>query len=198
MFIQSVVTPNANALKFFPGGPVMTEGVYDFTNAEAAEISPLASALFSIDGVEQVFYGSDFISVTKRDDIEWSTVKPQVIMAIISNYKEDSSLFTDEQEQFMDIGDPGDDPISQQVVSILRKYVLPRLLADGGHIEFKGVKDGVLCLKLRGACASCPSSSMTLKHGIKSLVMAYVPEITDVVEFKENGDTQSEEQDTTI
>lgn len=183
MFIQSVKTPNPNAMKFFPGGVVMSEGVRDFLDAESASVAPLAAAVFALDGVEQVFFGSDFISVTKTDEVDWAILKPQVIVAILNNYVEGGSLFgvTESVTSSDDVIDTDyDDPIVAQILDLLAKYVIPRIEADGGYVEFKGYKDGVVFLKLRGACATCPSASMTLQHGIKSLIMAWIPEITEV------------------
>lgn len=192
MFIQSVKTPNPNAIKFFPGGKVMGEGrAYDFTGPEDAEVSPMAAAIFRIDGVTQIFYGDDFVSVTKTEDADWEVTKPQVIMAILNYYSEEGSLFGEsgdaggnEDGEGIDIGyaAAGDDPLSQKIVDLLEQYVAPRLAVDGGHVEFIGFIDGIVKLKLRGACSSCPSATMTLKHGIKSLLMAWIPEVLDVEE----------------
>lgn len=186
MFIQTETTPNPASLKFLPGVEVMVNGTADFENAEAAEVSPLARDLFRIDGVGRVFFGNDFVAVTKGQG-DWQHIKAPILGVIMDHYQANRPLFDDEnagQAASADAGDAADDlPDSEIVVQIkdlLDTRVRPAVAQDGGDIIFHGYNDGVVFLKMQGACAGCPSSTATLKHGIENLLRYYIPEITEV------------------
>jgi Fe-S cluster biogenesis protein NfuA len=184
MFIQTEDTPNPNTLKFLPGRNVMGEGaVADFPDAEAAERSPLANALFGIPDVSRVFFGSDFISVTKSD-ADWKHLKPAILAAIMDHFTQDLPLIEGghvEAEDQTVYGD-GDPEIVAQIKELLDTRVRPAVAADGGDIIFKGFNggSGIVFLHLQGACAGCPSSTMTLKHGIENMLRHYIPEVNAV------------------
>lgn len=196
MFIRTEATPNPNSLKFYPGKVVIESGSYEFSNLEETNISQLASELFNIGNINNVFYGYDFIVVTKNDNVEWSILKPEVFLVIASHYSSNRPLFdvdniydNDDDELNNDIGNY-DDIISKynkeeaelvnQVIEILELYVRPRVMEDGGDVRFRLYKEGIVYLKMKGACSSCPSAIVTLKQGIKNLLTTYIPDIIDV------------------
>ncbi|HEX3666481.1 MAG TPA: NifU family protein [Rhizomicrobium sp.] len=184
MFIQTEDTPNPNTLKFLPGREVMGTGaVADFPDAEAAQRSPLASALFGIGEVARVFFGSDFISVTKAD-VEWKHLKPAVLAAIMDHFTQGLPLIEGDHAEAEDetIYGEGDPEIVAQIRELLDTRVRPAVASDGGDIVFRGFDggSGVVFLHLRGSCAGCPSSTMTLKHGIENMLRHYIPEVNAV------------------
>jgi Fe-S cluster biogenesis protein NfuA len=185
MFIQTESTPNPNTLKFLPGRDVMGQGALaDFPDAETAVRSPLASALFEIPDVARVFFGSDFISVTKSD-ADWKLLKPAILAAIMDHFTQGLPLLVDgshaeaEDESVYGESDP---EIVAQIKELLDTRVRPAVAADGGDIIFKGFNggSGIVFLHLQGACAGCPSSTMTLKHGIENMLRHYIPEVNAV------------------
>jgi Fe-S cluster biogenesis protein NfuA len=181
MFIQTETTPNPNTLKFLPGELVMPQGTADFREVGEATRSPFAQRLFRLNGVQGVFYGRDFISITKDDAKDWSALKPLILGLIMDHFSQaDPKLFNDEKEQ----GTHGDadlsNPIIKQIVELLDKRIRPAVAMDGGDIQFVDFQDGVVMLQMRGACAGCPSSTMTLKAGIENMLRHYVPEVTEV------------------
>ncbi|NKB42991.1 MAG: NifU family protein [Alphaproteobacteria bacterium] len=184
MFIQTEPTPNPATLKFLPGRPVMDSGVADFTTAEDAQQSPLARRLFELDGVTGVFFGTDFVTVTKTDDMDWQVIKPLVLGAIMDHYTSGQPLMldgagsTDESDTFAD--DDADPDVIDQIKELIETRVRPAVAQDGGDIIYKGFKGGTVYLHMRGACAGCPSSTMTLKSGIENMLRHYVPEVTQV------------------
>lgn len=181
MFIQTEATPNPSTLKFIPGKPVLSEGTADFRSAQDAAKSPLAQRLFGISGVTGVFLGSDFVSVTKGD-IEWPHLKPMVLGAIMEHYMtgasgaEDGSANDDEAGGY----DPKDEETVATIKELLETRVRPAVAQDGGDITFSGFRDGVVYLHMRGACAGCPSSTATLRHGIENLLRHFCPEVQEV------------------
>ena len=185
MFIQTEATPNPATLKFLPGKVVYEAGSADFRDPEsAAEASPLAAKLFSIAGVTGVFFGYDFITVTK-DDAEWQHLKPAILGAIMEHFMSGAPVMNstagaaelgDEQEFY----DESDEPIVATIKELLDTRVRPAVAQDGGDITFKGYKDGRVFLHMKGACAGCPSSTATLKHGIQNLLRHFVPEVQEV------------------
>ncbi len=184
MFIQTEQTPNPATLKFLPGRPVMSSGVADFTNPDDAKAqSPLAGRLFDVDGVGGVFFGADFITITKTEEAEWQVLKPLVLGTIMDHFTSGAALMhegageTDVEE--MTDGDV-DPEIIDQIKELLETRVRPAVAQDGGDIVYKGFKDGTVFLHMRGACAGCPSSTMTLKMGIENMLRHYVPEVTQV------------------
>jgi len=183
MFIQTEATPNPATLKFLPGGPVLENGSREIQNEEEARISPLASALFTIDGVSGVFLGPDFISVTKSSG-EWPHLKPAILGAIMEHFMSGGPILTpgadggqqDAQEFFA----PEDSEIVVTIKDLIETRVRPAVAADGGDIVFRGFKDGVVYLQMKGACSGCPSSAATLKRGIQNLLCHFLPEVKSV------------------
>jgi Fe-S cluster biogenesis protein NfuA len=180
MFIETDVTPNPATLKFLPGRVVLEQGSADFDTAEAATISPLASVLFELPAVERVFLGSDFVSVTKSDDIEWPALKPQVLGAIMEHYLSGRPVMMSDAAAAAEDVDPADRGIADQIKELLDARVRPAVAGDGGDIVFRGYRAGVVTLHMQGACSGCPSSTATLKMGIENLLRHYVPEVTSV------------------
>eukprot|EP01024_Parvocaulis_polyphysoides_P063928 TRINITY_DN7414_c0_g1_i1.p1 TRINITY_DN7414_c0_g1~~TRINITY_DN7414_c0_g1_i1.p1 ORF type:complete len:322 (-),score=40.62 TRINITY_DN7414_c0_g1_i1:146-1051(-) len=195
IMIQTQGTPNPSSLMFLPGEVVMESGTFDFSDSEAAQKSPLASALFQIVGVTRVFFGKDFITITKDDDCEWEQIKPQIQAAIGDYYSGGDPLFLDESHlRSCSLEETDDD---DQVVSLIKELLLtrirPAVQEDGGDIEFVGFdhESGVVTLKMQGSCSGCPSSSVTLKNGIENMLMHYIPEVKaveqDMDEFELEG-----------
>jgi Fe-S cluster biogenesis protein NfuA len=183
MFIQTESTPNPATLKFLPGRTVMGEGaVADFPSAETAGRSPLARALFATPEVSRVFFGSDFISVTKKEG-DWKHLKPAILGTIMEHFTSGAPLMeggaaeTDDESY----GD-GDPEVIEQIKELIETRVRPAVAQDGGDIIFKGFDGatGIVSLHLQGSCAGCPSSTMTLKNGIENMLRHYVPEVTAV------------------
>ena len=177
MFIQTEDTPNPSTLKFIPGQIVMPTGTADFRTADTAGRSPLARALFGVGGVDGVFLGSDFVSVTKAADAEWFSVKPAVLAAIMDHYT--SGLPTVEETEAVAAGEP-DSEIVLQIKEILETRVRPAVAQDGGDIVFHDFDEGVVYLEMHGSCSGCPSSTATLKAGIENMLRYYSPEVREV------------------
>ena len=184
MFIQTESTPNPQTLKFLPGRDVMGEGsVADFPDPQSAERSPLARALFDVPGVARVFFGSDFISVTKSEE-DWRHLKPAILGAIMDHFMRDLPLIDGKHEEDEDDASygEGNPEIVAQIKELLDTRVRPAVAGDGGDIIFKGFDEGsgTVFLHLRGSCAGCPSSTMTLKNGIENMLRHYIPEVSTV------------------
>jgi Fe-S cluster biogenesis protein NfuA len=168
---------------FLPGQSVFEGGSADIENARAAMASPLAKALFRIDGVVRVFYGSDFVTVTKSDDVNWSTLKPDIFAAIMDFFASGEPLFTDKSGLAADTAiHEDDDEVVAMIKELLETRIRPAVQEDGGDIMFKSYDpdSGIVKLKMQGACSGCPSSSVTLKSGIENMLMHYVPEVQGV------------------
>jgi NFU1 iron-sulfur cluster scaffold homolog, mitochondrial len=181
MFIETEDTPNPATLKFIPGGrDVMGTGTADFTSAEAAARSPLASALFSLDGVARVFLGGDFVTVTKTDGHDWSEIRPLVLSAIVDHFVSGRPVVEGHAELEDEDVAPEDSEIVAQIKELLDTRVRPAVASDGGDIVFRGYRDGVVRLHMQGACSGCPSSRATLKHGVENMLRHYVPEVHTV------------------
>ena len=185
MFIETEPTPNPATLKFLPGRPVMEAGTLDIRDAQAAGQSPLAQALFSIDGVSGVFFGSDFVSVTKSDG-DWAHLKPGILGAIMEHFMSGAPLIDDEHRapaDGIDVGeffDAKDGETVDTIKDLIETRVRPAVAGDGGDITFKGYRDGIVYLTMKGACSGCPSSTATLKSGIQNLLKHFVPEVHGV------------------
>jgi Fe-S cluster biogenesis protein NfuA len=183
MFIQTEPTPNPAALKFLPGRTVLSHGTLDIRDREAAAQSPLAERLFEITGVSGVFFGADFISVTKASG-EWQQLKPAILGAIMEHFMSGTPLVRGEAGAASDGGDEFFDSKDAETVSIIKELietrVRPAVENDGGDITFRGFKDGVVFLDMKGACSGCPSSTATLRHGIQNLLRHYVPDVVEV------------------
>jgi Fe-S cluster biogenesis protein NfuA len=181
MFIQTESTPNPATLKFLPGQTVLAAGTADFPSAEAAEASPLARRVFGAGGVAGVFFGPDFVTVTKTDDADWSHIKPGILGAIMEHFQSGAPTIEGEAGAVGHAEHHGDDDeIVVQIKELLDTRVRPAVAQDGGDITFHGFDRGVVYLHMQGACAGCPSSTMTLKMGIENLLRHYIPEVTEV------------------
>jgi Fe-S cluster biogenesis protein NfuA len=188
MYIETETTPNPATLKFLPGRSVMETGTREFTSPEAAETSPLARALFDIGEITGVFFGSDFISITAAPAVDWSQLKPQVVSVLLDHFVSQAPLFIGgdasaivvpaEEEMIED--DPEHADIVAQIHDLLESRIRPAVAGDGGDIQYRGFREGVVYLSMQGACSGCPSSSATLKNGIEALLKHYIPEVTEV------------------
>ncbi len=183
MFIQTEPTPNPATLKFIPGRSVLGDGTADYRSRDEAGASPLAARLFDVDGVRGVFLGSDFISVTKGD-LEWQHVKPMILGAIMDHYMSGAPIMADGGDMAADLPkgqyDVKDEETVKTIKELLDTRVRPAVANDGGDITFQGFKDGVVFLHMRGACAGCPSSTATLRHGIENLLKHFCPDVQEV------------------
>ena len=183
MFIQTEATPNPATLKFLPGRTVMGEGaVADFPSAEQAGRSPLARALFETPEVSRVFFGSDFISITKREG-DWKHLKPALLGVIMEHFTRGLPLIESAAEETDEASyGEGDPEVVAQIRDLIDTRVRPAVAQDGGDIIFKGFDGatGIVSLHLQGSCAGCPSSTMTLRNGIENMLRHYVPEVTAV------------------
>ncbi len=180
MFIQTETTPNPATLKFLPGQDVLGSGTADFTNPDAAAASPLASAVFQIEGVTGVFLGADFVTVTKQSEIEWAHLKPAILGAIMEHFQSGRPVMEGEAASGHATQEGPDGVIVEQIKELLDTRVRPAVAQDGGDITFHGFDRGVVYLHMKGACAGCPSSTLTLKMGIENLLRHYIPEVTEV------------------
>jgi Fe-S cluster biogenesis protein NfuA len=181
MFIQTEATPNPATLKFLPGRPVLDNGTLDMRGRAEAANSPLAERLFDISGIGGVFLGSDFIAVTKSDG-DWQQLKPAILGAIMEHFMSGAPVVTGGGESAAE-DEFFDDKDSETVTTIkelIETRVRPAVANDGGDITFRGYKDGVVYLAMKGACSGCPSSTATLRHGIENLLRHYVPDVTEV------------------
>tara|TARA_B100001121_G_C18550906_1_gene555398 strand:+ start:374 stop:913 length:540 start_codon:yes stop_codon:yes gene_type:complete len=177
MFVQTEVTPNPNSLKFIPGKKVSNSGPYEITNKNEFK-NELVKNLLSVNGVEGIFLGQDFISVNKRDEIDWQEIKHIVISLINDFYSSGNDFVIDEniKSNKEDLSE-----IEEKIVKILEQKIRPAVARDGGDIKFKEFKDGVVKVQLQGSCSGCPSSTMTLKQGVQNLLCHYLPEVKEVI-----------------
>lgn len=181
MFIQTETTPNPATLKFLPGQTVLDRGTADFTESDAAAVSPLAARVFAVNGVTGVFLGSDFVTVTKADATQWDHIKPAILGAIMEHYQSGAPVMQGSVDLTGHAEHSGEDEaIVTQIKELLDTRVRPAVAQDGGDITFHGFDRGVVYLHMQGACAGCPSSTMTLKMGIENLLRHYIPEVTEV------------------
>ena len=182
MFIQTEATPNPATLKFLPGRAVLEKGTLDLRSSEEAAQSPLAERLFAIPGVSGVFFGSDFITITKNTG-EWQQLKPMILGTIMEHFMSGAPLLTHEIAEETDADEFFDTADAETVATIkelIETRVRPAVANDGGDITFRGFKDGVVYLNMKGACAGCPSSTATLRHGIQNLLRHFVPDVVEV------------------
>lgn len=183
MFIQTEATPNPATLKFLPGQTVLEQETRDYRSATDAEDSPLAQKLFSVEGVDGVFFGQEFISVTKSD-VEWAHIKPAILGAIMEHFLSGQPVLDGtgeaDGETSGEFFEESDAETVKIIKELLETRVRPAVANDGGDITFQGFKDGVVFLHMRGACAGCPSSTATLKHGIENLLRHFVPDVQEV------------------
>ena len=181
MFIQTEATPNPATLKFLPGQAVLEAGTADFPSRDLAEKSPLATRIFAVSGVEGVFFGHDFVTVTKSDTTEWDHIKPAILGAIMEHYQSGQPVIEGEGQATGHVEHDGPDKeVVDQIKELLDTRVRPAVAQDGGDITFHGFDRGVVYLHMQGACAGCPSSTLTLKMGIENLLRHYIPEVLEV------------------
>jgi Fe-S cluster biogenesis protein NfuA len=189
MLIETERTPNPATRKFLPGRTVMEAGGRDFPNADAADASPLAAALFATGMVDGVYFGRDFISVSAAPTVEWEMLEPEVLGLLLDHFSLDAPLFAQGSAAGIEIApesplsfedDPADADIIDQIKELIETRVRPAVAQDGGDIVYRGYKDGRLYLGMQGACQGCPSSAVTLKRGIEGLIKHYVPEVETV------------------
>jgi len=179
MFIQTEQTPNPASLKFIPGKPVMGAGTADYTSRDQAADSPLAQRLFDVDGVEGVFLGGDFLTVTKHEAKDWQVMKPMILGAIMEHYTSGQPAVAAGGEAATP-GAEADSEVVAQIRELIDTRVRPVVARDGGDITFHEFRDGVVFLHMKGACSGCPSSTMTLKNGIENMLRHFVPEVQAV------------------
>jgi Fe-S cluster biogenesis protein NfuA len=183
MLILTEATPNPATLKFLPGRPVLEKGTLDLRQPEEAAQSPLAERLFGIAGVSGVFFGSDFIAITKNAG-EWQQLKPMILGAIMEHFVSGEPLIRQDAPGQHDGGEffePADAETVATIKDLIETRVRPAVANDGGDITFRGFKDGIVYLNMKGACSGCPSSTATLRHGIQNLLRHYIPEVTEVL-----------------
>ena len=177
MFVQTEVTPNPNSLKFLPGKKVSNSGPYEISNKDDTK-NELVKDILSINGVERIFLGQDFISINKNDQIKWDEIKHIVISMINDFYSTGKDFVIDDN---LKDDETNLDEIEQKIVKILDQKIRPAVARDGGDIKFKEYKDGVVKVELQGSCSGCPSSTMTLKKGVQNLLRHYLPEVKEVI-----------------
>ena len=182
MFIQTESTPNPATLKFLPGCEVMSKGTANFTSSEMAKNSPLALHLFKIEGVDAVYLGGDFITITKLESKEWETLKPLILGAIMEHFSSGEPVIQDSNQEDIDSDDDdlSDGSIESQIKELLDTRVRPAVAQDGGDIIFHSFEEGIVYLTMQGACSGCPSSTATLKDGIEKMLIHFIPEVTEV------------------
>ncbi|MGD1883806.1 MAG: NifU family protein [Paracoccaceae bacterium] len=182
MFIQTESTPNPATLKFLPGQTVLEMGTADFPTIEAAEKSPLAQRLFAVEGVTGIFFGNDFVTVTKVDAVDWDHIKPALLGGIMEHFQSGKPVMDEGHKAASGHAEhSGEDAqVVGQIKELLDTRVRPAVAQDGGDITFHGFDRGVVYLHMQGACAGCPSSTLTLKMGIENLLRHYIPEVTEV------------------
>jgi len=176
MFVQTEVTPNPNSLKFLPGKRVSNSGPYEITSKENVQ-NELVRNILSINGVESIFLGQDFISVNKSENIKWEEIK-HIVISLINDFYSDGKEFVIDENIIEEVSDLSE--IEEKIVKILEQKIRPAVARDGGDIKFKEFKDGVVKVQLQGSCSGCPSSTMTLKKGVQNLLCHYLPEVKEV------------------
>ena len=179
MFIQTEQTPNPATLKFLPGREVMGSGTADFPSADAAKRSPLADHLFQVEGVSGVFFGSDFITVTKSADKDWHLLKPAILGAIMEHYTAGRPIMNAAATATGEASEEDSDIVAQ-IKDLIDTRVRPAVAQDGGDIVFQSFEDGIVYLQMHGSCSGCPSSTATLKSGIENMLKHYIPEVVEV------------------
>jgi NFU1 iron-sulfur cluster scaffold homolog, mitochondrial len=186
MFIQTETTPNEDSLKFLPGVPVMETGTAEFLDTRSALKSPLALRLIGIEGVTGVFYGPDFVTVSKDSETNWAVIKPEVYSILMEFFSSSQPLFRSEEDR--EAAGPQDTRIldtDSETVAMIKELldtrIRPAIQEDGGDIEYRGFSDdGIVSVKLKGSCRGCDSSTVTLKNGIERMLMHYIPEVQGI------------------
>ncbi|KAL6447818.1 hypothetical protein ACFW04_000145 [Cataglyphis niger] len=197
MFIQTQDTPNPNSLKFIPGVSVLGEGcTKDFPSAKDAYCSSLAKMLFRIEGVKAVFFGPDFITVTKVDeDVEWKLLKPEIFATIMDFFASGLPIMDETSQPATDTQiNADDDEIVQMIKELLETRIRPTVQEDGGDIVFMGFEEGIVKLKMQGSCTNCPSSAVTLRNGVQNMMQFYIPEVLGVIQVEDETDKIAEKE----
>lgn len=194
MFIQTQETPNPDSLKFLPGVDVLGKGTMDFPTQKTALCSPLAKLLFRIDGVRSVFFGGDFITISKQEDADWALLKPELFAVIMDFFTTGLPIITDVKPNTDTEIHDDDDETVQMIKELLDTRIRPTVHEDGGDIIFMGYVDGIVKLKMQGSCSSCPSSIVTLKNGVQNMLQFYIPEVQGVEQVTEPSDEVSEKE----
>ncbi|XP_027761595.1 NFU1 iron-sulfur cluster scaffold homolog, mitochondrial, partial [Empidonax traillii] len=198
MFIQTQDTPNPNSLKFIPGREVLESRTMEFSTPAAAFCSPLARQLFRIEGVKSVFFGPDFITITKEsEDLDWNLLKPDIYAAIMDFFASGLPVVTDEAPRTDTAASEEDDEVVLMIKELLDTRIRPTVQEDGGDVIYKGFEDGIVQLKLQGSCTSCPSSIITLKNGIQNMLQFYIPEVEGVEQVVDDDDDVEKEANST-
>lgn len=189
MFIQTEATPNPNAMKFLAEQEISPNKPVHFDSLDKAKSSPLARKLFSLDGIDAVFFGHDFITLTKSEDFSWEILKPEILIYIMDHLSAKLPIFDGQiSEKKTEIDPAMLSEIEKQIIEIIDTRVRPSVAMDGGDITFRGFKDGIVTLELKGACSGCPSSTITLKNGIESMLKHYIPEVESVEALEDSGE----------
>ncbi|NXQ81179.1 NFU1 protein, partial [Nyctibius grandis] len=198
MFIQTQDTPNPNSLKFIPGKEVLESRTMEFSTPAAAFCSPLARQLFKIEGVKSVFFGPDFITITKEsEDLDWNLLKPDIYATIMDFFASGLPVVTDEAPRTDTAASEEDDEVVLMIKELLDTRIRPTVQEDGGDVIYKGFEDGIVQLKLQGSCTSCPSSIITLKNGIQNMLQFYIPEVEGVEQVVDDDDDVEKEANST-
>ncbi|KAL3877206.1 hypothetical protein ACJMK2_034947 [Sinanodonta woodiana] len=189
MFIQVQDTPNPNSLKFIPGVQLLEQGTVDFPNPQSAHSSPLARQLFRIEGIKGVFFGMEFITITKMDDdVDWQILKPDIFATIMDFFASGLPVLTDAQPSADTVIEPEDDETVAMIKELLDTRIRPTVQEDGGDILYMGYENGVVKLKMQGSCTSCPSSVVTLKNGVQNMLQFYIPDVKEVQQVEDVTD----------
>ncbi|XP_011177517.1 NFU1 iron-sulfur cluster scaffold homolog, mitochondrial [Zeugodacus cucurbitae] len=195
MFIQTQDTPNPDSLKFLPGTDVLGKGnTYDFPSVSAAYCSPLAKLLFRIEGVRGVFFGADFITVSKEEETDWAIIKPEVFAVIMDFFASGLPILNEAKPNSDTQIDDDDDDVVMMIKELLDSRIRPTVQEDGGDIIYMGYEDGVVKLKMQGSCSSCPSSIVTLKNGVQNMLQFYIPEVVSVEQVSDKVDKLAEKE----
>uniref|UniRef100_T1E8K6 NFU1 iron-sulfur cluster scaffold homolog, mitochondrial n=2 Tax=Anopheles aquasalis TaxID=42839 RepID=T1E8K6_ANOAQ len=193
MFIQTQDTPNPHSLKFLPGVTVLDAGqTMDFPNVSSAQCSPLAKLLFRIEGVRSVFFGADFVTISKVEEAEWAIIKPETFAVIMDFFASGLPVVTGANPNNSTQINEDDDETVQMIKELLDTRIRPTVQEDGGDIIFMGFDDGVVKLKMQGSCSSCPSSIVTLKNGVQNMLQFYIPEVVSVEQVTDEVDKIAE------
>ena len=188
MFIQTEETPNPATMKFLPGRAVLSQGTLDVADVSLAHLSPLAEALFKIEGVKGFFLAHEFVTVTKTTDKEWPLLKPAILTTLMEHYTNNRPILAEAHEGSTALETPApaadDNDVVRQIREILDMKVRPAVAQDGGDITFQSFEDGIVYLHLKGSCAGCPSSTATLKSGIENMLKHYIPEVREVRQMR--------------
>lgn len=195
MFIQTQDTPNPNSVKFIPGRAVLDSRTMDFPNPASAYCSPLARHLFRVEGVKSVFFGPDFITITKEsEEVDWNLMKPDIYATIMDFFSSGLPVVTEDAPRSETAATEEDDEVVAMIKELLDTRIRPTVQEDGGDVLYRGFQDGIVQLKLQGSCTSCPSSIITLKNGIQNMLQFYIPEVEGVEQVTDDDEDDIEKE----